>query len=84
MPSSVERPVCPSCGRRFASPRLTALHRGEAHPERIDDDEWAETAAAREAERADLRRFRLRVGIALVCLYFGFVVLYALVRLPPG
>lgn len=84
MPSSAERPVCSSCGRRFASSRLAALHRGEAHPECLDDDEWAAVVAAREAEAADLRRFRLRVGIALVCLYFGFVVLYALVRLPAG
>jgi hypothetical protein len=73
--------TCPTCGRQFASPRLRALHRGEAHPDRLDDDDWAEVVDARAAESADLRRLRLRMALALVCLYFGFVVLYALVRL---
>lgn len=41
-------------------------------------------AAAREAEATELRRLRLKMGLALVVLYFGFVLLYALVRLTPG
>lgn len=83
-PSESARRSCPSCGRRFATARLATLHRGEAHPARLDDDEWAEVAAAREAEATELRRLRLKMGLWLVVLYFGFVVLYALVRLSPG
>lgn len=73
--------TCPTCDREFASSRLRTLHRGEAHPDHLDDEGWNAVVAAREAEAADLRRLRLRMGLALVCLYFGFVVLYALVRL---
>lgn len=70
---------CPYCARTFTTVRLRRLHFAEAHSERLDDSQWAEVADARAAEAADLRRLRLKMAILLVGLYFGFVVLYALV-----
>lgn len=72
-------PSCPHCGRSFTTARLRTLHLGETHPERLDDSQWDAVADARAAEAADLRRLRLKMAMLLVGLYFGFVVLYALV-----
>lgn len=75
---------CPYCGRSFASHRLETLHRGERHSGSLDDDEWSAVDDARQAERAELRRLRLRMTLLLVCFYFGFVVVYGLVRVLGG
>lgn len=75
-----DEPVrCRYCGQRFATERLRSLHHGSAHTEAVDDDEWAAVLAARESEAAELRRLRIRMLIALVACYFGFLLLYATV-----
>ena len=70
---------CEHCGRPFSRKRWLALHRGHEHPGELDD---AEVTAFREAhadEEADLRRFRLKALGTLVILYFGLLMVYAVV-----
>ena len=77
---SNETPVeCTYCGRPFESDALLALHRGQVHADVITDDERAAYDSAREAESGQLRRFRLKALAALVVIYFGFLMVYALV-----
>ena len=70
---------CPYCGRPFASADLLALHRGHAHPDVLTDDERAAFRAAYEDEQQAIREFRLKAIGLLVLVYFGFLVVYALV-----
>lgn len=68
---------CPYCDRRFARADWLALHEGLDHGEALSPDERAAYEAAREAEVERLRLFRYKALGALVLLYFGFVLLYA-------
>jgi len=74
-----DAPRCSHCGEPFPSERLRALHRGLEHYDRLDDDERAAYEDAYRAEGEDLRSFRLRALAVLVALYFGFLMLYAVV-----
>lgn len=71
--------VCTYCGARFADDELLALHRGLEHGSDLDDDERAAYADAVASERDDLRLFRLQALVALLVIYFGFVLVYAFV-----
>lgn len=71
--------VCDRCGRPVASEHSLALHRGLAHPADLDDEEVAAFREAHAEEEAQLRRFRLKALGGLVGLYFGLLVVYALV-----
>jgi len=68
---------CGYCGRPFARERPLALHRGLDHAAGLTGAERAAFEEARETERADLRRFRLKALLALVVGYFGFVMAYS-------
>jgi len=70
--------VCERCGHPFTAESRLALHRGLAHTE-LTPEEREAFEAAREEEEADLRRFRLLALAALVALYFGFLMTYAVV-----
>ncbi|MFC5970315.1 C2H2-type zinc finger protein [Halomarina salina] len=72
---------CEYCGRPFAREQFLALHYGVDHPESIDDEQRAAYAAALEEEDAELRKFRLKALLALVVVYFGFLLLWAVVNL---
>ena len=69
---------CPYCDRRFARDDWLALHEGLDHEGVLSADERAAYEAALEAERERLRLFRYKALGALVLLYFGFVILYAI------
>lgn len=69
---------CKYCGRAFPTEDLRALHRGQEHADRLNEDERAAYEAAYEAETDALRRYRLNAVAALVLLYFGFLYAYAL------
>jgi hypothetical protein len=71
--------TCPDCGRPFHDAELVALHRGLAHEAVLDDEARERVAAAREAESRRLRLFRLKAIAALVVLYFGLLMVYAVV-----
>lgn len=70
---------CPYCGDAFPAERLRDLHRGLEHYDRLDERERDAYEAAYRSETADLRSFRLRALAALVVLYFGFLMTYAVV-----
>lgn len=73
--------ACEYCGERFPTERLRDLHRGLEHYDDIDDDDRSAYEAAYRSETESLRSFRLRALAALVLLYFGFLMLYAVVGL---
>jgi len=74
------RPVeCAYCDRPFESEALLALHRGQRHADVITDEERAAYESTYEAEAGQLRRFRLKALAVLVVVYFGFLMVYALV-----
>ncbi|WP_232701319.1 DUF7410 domain-containing protein [Halobacterium wangiae] len=77
-PDAVE---CPHCGEPFHDERLRDLHRGLEHYDGLDDAERDAFEEAYLAENADLRSFRLRALAVLVMLYFGFLMVYAVVTL---
>lgn len=76
-----ELPVydCEYCGRPFAREEWLALHRGQAHPAELDDAEVEAFREAHTAEEAELRRFRLKALGTLIILYFGLLMIYAVV-----
>jgi hypothetical protein len=74
-----DAPRCSYCGTPFPDEELLALHRGLDHYDDLDDAERDAYEDAYLAENADLRSFRLRALAALVVLYFGFLMLYAVV-----
>lgn len=69
--------TCTHCGLTFERERYLALHRGLRHADALDDAERAAFEEARERERQELRRFRLKALGALVVLYFGLLMAYA-------
>ena len=72
---------CDRCGRPFEREEWLALHLGQAHPEDLDDAEIERFRGAHADEEADLRRFRLLALGALVLIYFGLLLLYAILAL---
>lgn len=70
---------CPDCERPFPDAELLALHRGLEHDATLPEADRETVASARETERRRLRLFRLRALAVLVVLYFGLLILYALV-----
>jgi hypothetical protein len=70
---------CDYCGRPFASDSLLALHHGHAHREALSEDERERFAETYEAETRALQRFRYKALAALVVLYFGVLMIYAVV-----
>nr|WP_135364698.1 C2H2-type zinc finger protein [Halosimplex halophilum] len=70
---------CEYCGRPFESEGLLALHHGRAHGSALTDDERAAYEDAYEAESGQLGRFRLKALAILVLLYFGLLMVYAVV-----
>jgi len=79
VPDDAEPERCPECGRPFVREELVTLHRGQAHGGRLDADEIEAFEDAYEKESERLRLFRLKALIALVILYFGLLMTYALV-----
>ena len=73
--------TCDRCAERFPNERLRDLHRGLEHYRDLDGEEREAYETAYESETEDLRSFRLRALAALVLLYFGFLLTYAVVTL---
>ena len=79
VPTDATAYTCSYCGRPFARESWLALHRGLAHPNELDDAEVEAFRAAHEEEEESLSTFRLQALGALVLIYFGFLMVYALV-----
>ena len=70
---------CGYCGRPFARESWLALHRGLEHPGALTDAEVAAFRAAHADEEESLGTFRLKALGSLILLYFGLLMVYALV-----
>jgi hypothetical protein len=70
---------CPYCGRPFVEEQLRDLHLGVDHPERLDDEQRDAYEAAAESEDDALRRHTIAAIGLLVVLYFGLLIVFALV-----
>jgi len=79
VPPDAAAHTCEHCGRPFADEEYLALHRGLDHPADLSATERAAFDDAREREAEKLQRFRLLALGALVVLYFGFLMTYAVV-----
>lgn len=69
--------VCSRCSRPFAHEEWLELHRGVAHDD-LTTDEHAAFIDAYETEEDELRLFRLKALIALIAIYFGFIMSYSI------
>lgn len=79
-PDPPEEPAtCGYCGEKFVDEQLLALHRGIEHESRLSETEADAYRTARDAEREDVRLFRLKALAALLFIYFGFIFVYAFV-----
>lgn len=79
VPADVDAAVCGECGRPFPDADLLALHRGLDHAGSIEGADRETVERARAAESRRLRLFRLRALVGLVVLYFGLLMVYAVV-----
>jgi len=79
VPASADADTCADCGRPFPDPDLLALHRGLEHGGDLAAAERERVESARESEDRRLGLFRLRALVVLVVLYFGLLMVYALV-----
>lgn len=77
VPSGDETYGCPHCGRVFPRARQRDLHRGQGHPAALDDEEVDSYHEAAQSEWDSLRRYRYVALGALVLLYFGFLIAFA-------
>jgi hypothetical protein len=71
--------TCEYCGHPFPTTDRLVLHKGLEHPQELDAGEEDAFLSARADEDDELRTLRLKALGALVLLYFGFVMLYAIV-----
>jgi hypothetical protein len=70
---------CPHCSRPFVDERQRDLHVGLQHGDAADDEQRTAFGDAIDAERGDLRLFRLKALAVLVLLYFGLLFTYSIV-----
>jgi hypothetical protein len=69
--------VCSRCFRPFAHEEWLELHRGLAHDD-LTTDEYEAFVDVYENEDEELRLFRLKALIALIPIYFGFIMTYSI------
>lgn len=87
MPSRVKTSVpepelpahrCPYCSRPFPTSERLALHKGLKHHEDLEDAEQDAFEDAYITEEDELQTYRLKALGALILVYFGFLMIYAL------
>lgn len=79
VPANATVRPCPECGRPCPDETLLALHRGLDHGSQLSNGDRAAVEEARSTEERRLRRFRLRTLVVIVVLYFGLLMVYAVV-----
>jgi len=77
VPEDDEPVVCPYCGFELTDETQYRLHLGLEHYRSLTDDERKQFKQAYTDEEATLNRFRIIALGGLVALYFGFLVVYA-------
>lgn len=79
VPESATVHRCQYCDRPFRREDQRTLHVGLEHYDRMTDAEEAAFRESYEAESDRLGLYRLKLAGALVVLYFGLLLLYAVV-----
>jgi hypothetical protein len=69
--------VCPYCGFELVDDKQQQLHLGLEHYAELTDDQRETFKQAYTREESELNRFRIIALGGLVALYFGFLVVYA-------
>ena len=69
---------CPHCGFELPADDQFRLHLGLNHYDKLDDADQQAFRDAYQQEEAALTRFRIIALGGLVVLYFGFLLIYAL------
>jgi len=69
--------VCPYCGFELTDDKQLRLHLGLEHYAELTDDERETFKQTYTQEETALNRFRIVALGGLVALYFGFLVVYA-------
>ncbi|MFC6951353.1 DUF7410 domain-containing protein [Halorubellus litoreus] len=77
VPADATAHECPYCERPFTREDRVALHVGLQHYDVCTPGEEEAFEAAYLAENAEIRRYRLKAAVALILLYFGLLMVYA-------
>ncbi|TQQ79495.1 hypothetical protein [Halonotius roseus] len=77
VPEGAEPQVCPYCGFELPADDQYRLHLGLNHYEQLDDGDQAAFRETYQQEEESLTRFRIIALGGLVGLYFGFLLIYA-------
>ncbi len=77
VPDDVEPVVCPYCGFELTDNTQFRLHLGLEHYGSLTDEEREQFKQTYTDEEETLNRFRIIALGGLVALYFGFLVVYA-------
>ena len=77
VPEDAEPVVCPYCGFELTDETQYRLHSGLEHYGSLSDDEREQFKESYTDEESTLNRFRIIALGGLVALYFGFLIVYA-------
>ncbi|MFD1644950.1 DUF7410 domain-containing protein [Haloarchaeobius litoreus] len=79
VPEGITAHRCPYCDRPFRREDQRTLHIGLSHYDRMTEAEEAAFRDVYAAEEEELGLYRLKLVGALVVVYFGMLLLYAVV-----
>jgi len=77
VPADETSVVCPYCGFELTDDKQLRLHLGLEHYAKLTDEEREAFKETYTQEETELNRFRIVALGGLVVLYFGFLVVYA-------
>lgn len=77
VPEDAEPVVCPYCGFELTDDTQYRLHLGLEHYGSLSEDEREQFKQTYTDEEKTLNRFRIIALGGLVALYFGFLIVYA-------
>lgn len=78
VPEDVSPIVCEHCGFPLPDETQHQLHLGLQHYDQLSEEQREAFVAAYHAEEESLNRFRIIALGGLVLLYFGFLIVYAI------
>lgn len=78
-PSVEAYETCPYCDREFPNQDILTHHKGRTHADDLSERERDAVRAALKQETTQLRMYQLEALILLILLYFGFLLVYAVV-----
>lgn len=78
-PATKAYETCPYCDRKFPNQEILTHHKGRAHTDDLSEREQNSFRNALDQEAKQLRIYQLQALILLILLYFGFLLIYAVV-----